>query len=295
MYPICQPHLSSTLDADSVPIGSFLSQPGLRMGGFSTTLPPSWASTIPLDGLVWLGGPVQTQGIVTRTVTCANAMMPAPVGWETVRFNGTVREPTTTTFVWVNGTLSAPVGGGMTVFSSGSAMVYTNTPNGAPSETTASSALLSNEGKGARVSRLTYPGTVEPLHSGREKIKARLRMLRRLSENHDNEGASAPDKRSVDIAIATVDEFEEPLLPCLATLDDDGSAVLEFEDRSSGFFADITFRADETVEFYERRRGEPSRLFEAPLHSSQAQSFFDSIGVMGQTHGGSARNGGVGG
>jgi hypothetical protein len=114
-----------------------------------------------------------------------------------------------------------------------------------------------------------------------------------LPKNHDAEGASAPDKRSVDIAIATVDEFEEPFPPCLATLDDDGSAVLEFEDRVMGSFADITFHADGIVECYRRQNGAPSEFFEGPLRSSEVQSFLHSIGVISQ--GGSSRNDGVGG
>jgi hypothetical protein len=161
--------------------------------------------------------------------------------------------------------------------------VYVNTSSGAASGSVSP--------PGSRIKHLTAPGIVVPLHSGREKIKSRLRLLRRLPGNHDAEGASTPDKKSVDIAIATVDEFKEPLPPCLATLDDDGSAVLEFEDRIAGSFADVTFHADRTVECYRRQSGAPSEFFEGPLGSPEVQSFLHSIGVMGQ--GGSSRNDGV--
>src|SRR6266478_747821 len=98
----------------------------------------------------------------------------------------------------------------------------------------------------------TDPSPISALHNGREHIKARFRLLRRLPANHDNEGAEAPNPKSVDTAIAFIDSIKEPFPSCLATLDDDGSAVIEFQGKSKGFFADLTFRNDGNIECYQR-------------------------------------------
>ena len=89
----------------------------------------------------------------------------------------------------------------------------------------------------------------ELAQTARERAKARFRMLKHLPENHDGEGASAPIASSVDDAIAFVDDVvgAPRMLP---TLDDDGSAVIEFEDKSMGVFCDITFLPDHVVEVF---------------------------------------------
>ena len=69
------------------------------------------------------------------------------------------------------------------------------------------------------------------------------------------------------------DAMKEPSPAYRATLDDDGSAVIEFEDRSKGFFADLMFRADGIVECYRRETGAPSEFFEGALGSLEAQDF----------------------
>jgi len=121
--------------------------------------------------------------------------------------------------------------------------------------------------------RMVTEPPVITLHDGRERIKVRFRMLRRLRANHDNEGASAPNSKSIDIAIAFVDQILEPFPLCIATLDDDGSAVIEFEERSRGFFADLTFHADGMIECYRKQSGVPSELFEGNLKSPEARHF----------------------
>jgi len=111
-------------------------------------------------------------------------------------------------------------------------------------------------------------------------VKARFRLLRRLRANHDNEGAAAPSPESIDRAIAFVDQMRT-FLPFFATVDDDGSAVIEFEDRNRGFFADITFCAGDTIECYRREVGCPSEYFEGVLGSAAARDFLASqLGIL---------------
>jgi len=121
---------------------------------------------------------------------------------------------------------------------------------------------------------VTAPSVV-PLHRNRDRVKARFRLLRRLSANHDNEGASAPCHESIDAAIAFIDHMAT-FPPFSATLDDDGSAVIEFEDRSIGFFADLTFHSDGRVECYKREPGKPSEYFEGELESADARDFLEN-------------------
>jgi hypothetical protein len=94
-----------------------------------------------------------------------------------------------------------------------------------------------------------------------DRVKARLRMLRALPANHDRQGAMAPNTKSIDTAIAFID-LTANTPSFTATLDDDGSAVLEFENRAAEFFADITFRSDGRIEFYKREGGRESEYFE---------------------------------
>jgi hypothetical protein len=105
-------------------------------------------------------------------------------------------------------------------------------------------------------------------------------MLRRLPKNHDNEGAAAPIAKSVDTAIAFIDRIIRGP-DFTATLDDDGSAVLEFENRQTGLFADITFLPDGRVELYKRERGQSSEFYEGELDGPEAREFMESrIGLV---------------
>jgi hypothetical protein len=129
---------------------------------------------------------------------------------------------------------------------------------------------------------LTKP-SVTYIHGQRDdRVKARFRMLRRLPSNHDGEGAAAPNPKTIDRAIAFIDRIATRAAPRFnATLDDDGSAVIEFEDRTRGFFADITFRADGSVEFYKREPGQESEFFEGSLETPEAREFLESkIGLV---------------
>ena len=59
------------------------------------------------------------------------------------------------------------------------------------------------------------------------------------------------------------------------------TCVIEFEDRSTGFFADITFRTEGVVECYKRKLGTPSELVVGPLDELAVRDFLDSkIGVV---------------
>jgi len=122
--------------------------------------------------------------------------------------------------------------------------------------------------------------SIVPIHDNRERVKARFRLLRRLPRNHDNEGASAPSRESVDRAIAFIDQMRT-FPTFFATLADDGAAVIEFEDRSRGFFADITFGPNDCIECYRRQAGRTSEYFEGNLDSAEARDFLETfVGVL---------------
>jgi hypothetical protein len=113
------------------------------------------------------------------------------------------------------------------------------------------------------------------IHGLKERVKARFRLLKRLGLNHDGEGASAPIPKTVDAAIAFVDRMTK-YKQFFATLDDDGSAVIEFEDKAAGFFADITFLPDGRIECYRRKTGLPSRTFVGDLSAADARDFLEN-------------------
>jgi hypothetical protein len=115
---------------------------------------------------------------------------------------------------------------------------------------------------------------VVPLHDRRERVKARFRLLRRLPANHDNEGAAAPVAETVDAAIAFIDRLRTAP-PYFATLNDDGWAVIEFEDPLRGFYADITFAPSKRLLCYSRKTGTPSLAFEGS--EDDARTFIEEI------------------
>jgi hypothetical protein len=118
--------------------------------------------------------------------------------------------------------------------------------------------------------------SVAQIHDRRDHTRARFRLLRRLQKNHDGEGAAAANATSVDAAIAFLNTMS-CAVPYFATLNDDGLAVIEFEDRSTGIFADMTFREDRVVECYKRQPGVPSRLDEWALDSPKLLDFTGSL------------------
>ena len=118
----------------------------------------------------------------------------------------------------------------------------------------------------------TAPSVV-PLHDGRDRVKARFRLLRRLHANHDNESAAAPDRSTIDRALAFLDNISSFEGQCFATLNDAGEAVIEFEDRQNGYFADITFRVTGDVECYRRSPARPSAFHEGPPDSVETRRF----------------------
>lgn len=125
---------------------------------------------------------------------------------------------------------------------------------------------------------VSYVGLADH-QSKRDALIARFRLLRRLPDNHDNEGASAANRASVDAAIALVYKMSTST-PCSATLNDDGHAVIEFEDRMAGLYAEVTFLPSGRVEIYCRRRGRESVLFEDKLDSDKVRQFLaDEVDV----------------
>jgi hypothetical protein len=118
---------------------------------------------------------------------------------------------------------------------------------------------------------LTEP-SISYVRGPRERVKARFRMLRRLPANHDGCGALAPNSDSIDAAISFIDHISGAR-SFTATLDDDGSAVIEFEERRAGYFADITFRADGQIEAYRREPYKPSEFFVGTLDAADTRRF----------------------
>jgi len=102
--------------------------------------------------------------------------------------------------------------------------------------------------------------------------KTRFRMLRRLSANHDNEGALAPQQTTVDMAIAFLDKLNG-IKNLLATLTDDGEAVIEVNEPERGFFGEFTFFSDGRIECYRRLRNESSITVEGTLDSDSIAKF----------------------
>lgn len=78
----------------------------------------------------------------------------------------------------------------------------------------------------------------------------RFAMLRHLFENHDGEGAAAPDQGSIEIAIGMLNALASGAIR--PTLNDDGMAVIEIEDRAKGLYAEITFTNGLDAEVYVR-------------------------------------------
>lgn len=114
----------------------------------------------------------------------------------------------------------------------------------------------------------------------RAAAKAHLRMLRHLPTNHDGEGAKAPNAASADAALAFISRASSDLM-LGPTLNDDGLAVIEFEDRNRGLFADITFLEDKsTADLYIRRKGEESILVTAPLNSPELTALMTEAGIV---------------
>ncbi|MBW6522531.1 hypothetical protein KZ810_03390 [Sphingomonas sp. RHCKR47] len=112
------------------------------------------------------------------------------------------------------------------------------------------------------------------------RLTARLRMLKRLPYNHDGEGAAAPIPRSVDAALAFLPNIKTAMAYGV-TLDDDGNAVVEFEDRATGSFADITFCADaHSVECYRRSVGRPSTAMCGVINSKEVLDFLREAGII---------------
>ncbi len=110
------------------------------------------------------------------------------------------------------------------------------------------------------------------VHNRADRTKARFRLLRRLQRNHDGEGAAAADQESVDAAIAFLGTMQCSK-PYFATLNDEGYAVIEFEDRDTGFFGDLTFQPGGIVQGYVHQPGESSLLLVQALGSSEMKEF----------------------
>lgn len=131
--------------------------------------------------------------------------------------------------------------------------------------------------------RSALPDNVIDIWPVRQKAetKARLRMLRHLPADHDGEGAAAPLPHSVDAAISFVSMIVTDLTYG-PTLNDDGQAVIEFEDRAAGRFADIAFHGDQdnTVDCYRRQRGEPSVMISGKLDQADVATFLMEAGII---------------
>jgi hypothetical protein len=152
---------------------------------------------------------------------------------------------------------------------------YLNVPSFSPSAT-----VIDLEYYRDSIRRPATLASSKSVHNRADRTKARFRLLRRLQRNHDGEGAAAADQESVDAAIAFLGTMRCSR-PYFATLNDDGFAVIEFEDRLTGFFGDLTFQPGGVVECYGRLPGAPSQFLAQALDSPQMRDFLDThIGVV---------------
>jgi hypothetical protein len=147
---------------------------------------------------------------------------------------------------------------------------YLNVPSFSPSAT-----AIDLEYYRDTITRSATLASSKSVHNRADRTKARFRLLRRLQRNHDGEGAAAADQESADAAIAFLGSMQCSR-PYFATLNDDGFAVIEFEDRLTGFFGDLTFQPGGVVQCYARDPAGPSRFLELALDSPEMRDFLDT-------------------
>lgn len=90
--------------------------------------------------------------------------------------------------------------------------------------------------------------TMNVMLSAGDVLDARLSILEGLDEDHDGEGASAPNHSSISIArrVLSSIRFDAPVFS--VGLTSEGNAVAEFEEEGS--FGQLIFMPDLTIEAY---------------------------------------------
>jgi len=95
------------------------------------------------------------------------------------------------------------------------------------------------------------------------KVTARLGELGMLDDDHDGEGASAPVRETIDVAMAFIRALPFYAPTVAVGLTREGYALAEFHDE--GEFGQVVFRPNRVVEAYHSRPGKPSVYFEGEI------------------------------
>jgi hypothetical protein len=105
----------------------------------------------------------------------------------------------------------------------------------------------------------------------------RLAFLGDLEDDHDGEGALAPDPDSIDTAILFLRQLPFYSSDPLVGVDADGNAVVEFHD--DGEIGQIVFHGDRTAEAFYSRQDVSPVAFEGSIDSLDfADKFLQSFG-----------------
>jgi len=107
-------------------------------------------------------------------------------------------------------------------------------------------------------------------------VVARLEELRELDEDHDGEGAHAPVKETLDIAVSFVRALPYYAPTVAVGLSHEGFAVAEFHDGDE--FGQVVFQPDRSIEAYHNKNGK-SVLIEGGIGDTKtSDDFFYSFG-----------------
>jgi hypothetical protein len=105
----------------------------------------------------------------------------------------------------------------------------------------------------------------------------RLSYLATIGEDHDGEGAAAPDPSSISVAILFVRQLPYYSPDPLVGVNTDGHAVVEFHDEEE--LSQVTFLPGRIAEVYSARDGHDGVWFEGSIDDSRfGLKFLNSLG-----------------
>jgi hypothetical protein len=96
-----------------------------------------------------------------------------------------------------------------------------------------------------------------------QEATKRLEFLATLDEDHDGEGALAPNAESISAALSFLRQLDYYAPDPIVGLTRDGNAVIEFHDNNE--IGQIIFYPDRTAEVYSARPSSPSVGFEGSI------------------------------
>jgi hypothetical protein len=114
-----------------------------------------------------------------------------------------------------------------------------------------------------------------------ERWLKRLDMLAALGDDHDGEGAAAPNPASIEEARSFLKSMQTRTGVPVSTLTDGGHAVIEFHEGKT-FYGSITFDGSGGVEVYvAERKGVASHFYEGPLVDDKARDvILEGLGIV---------------